>query len=291
MSRRLMQRPSLWLGLILLVMQVMPVQAEPVFPKLEGRVVDEAGLISAAGRESLVTMLQQHEAQTSNQLVVVTLASLQGYTIEDYGYQLGRHWGIGQKDKNNGALLLVAPNERKVRIEVGYGLEGTLTDALSKNIIETQILPQFKSQHYEAGIVAGVEAILGVIDGSYTAESTPAASVATDEGLTLFAGLVMLGLMGASFISTVMRNRLLSGGVGGVLAGVVGSFLLGSVVMGVVLAFLVFVLNLITGAGGSSGGGYSGGGGFSGGSGSFGGGGGFSGGGGSFGGGGSSGSW
>ncbi len=108
-------------------------------------------------------MLAEHEHTTGEQVVVVTLDSLQGYTIEDYGYQLGRHWGIGQKSKNNGVLLIVAPNEHKVRIEVGYGLEGTLTDATSRTIIETKILPSFKRGDFNAGVFAGVKSILKVL--------------------------------------------------------------------------------------------------------------------------------
>ncbi len=99
---------------------------EITFPSLTGRVVDEAGLLDAAKRAEIEAKLAALEAKTTDQFVVVTLRSLQGRTIEEYGYRLGRSWAIGQKDKNNGVLLIVAPNERKVRIEVGYGLEGTL---------------------------------------------------------------------------------------------------------------------------------------------------------------------
>ena len=102
------------------------------FPALSGRVVDEAGLLSTGDRTALTNSLARLEAKTTDQLVVVTLQSLQGRPIADYGYQLGRYWGIGQKDKNNGVLLIVAASERQVRFEVGYGLEGTLTDALTK---------------------------------------------------------------------------------------------------------------------------------------------------------------
>src|SRR5208283_5830563 len=93
------------------------------------------------------------------------LGSLQGYTIEDYGYQLGRHWGIGQKGTNNGALLIVAPREHKVRIEVGYGLEGELTDAISATIIQSYILPSFKRGDFNAGVIAGTTSILRVLGG------------------------------------------------------------------------------------------------------------------------------
>lgn len=139
--------------------------AAPVFPALSGRVVDEAGLLDRREEEALAAALERHEAQTGNQVVVATLKSLQGYSIEDYGYRLGRAWGIGQKEKDNGALLLVAPNEREVRIEVGYGLEGTLTDALSHLIIARVILPHFKSGDYEGGILQGTAAILSALEG------------------------------------------------------------------------------------------------------------------------------
>ena len=135
------------------------------FPALTGRVVDEAGLLDATDRAALTESLAGLETKTTDQLVVVTLKSLQGTSIEDYGYQLGRRWQIGQKDKNNGVLLIVAPNERKVRIEVGYGLEGTLTDALTKYIIETSILPRFKAGDLPGGIKRGVEEIIQVLSG------------------------------------------------------------------------------------------------------------------------------
>ena len=104
--------------------------AEPSFPALTGRVVDDAHILDAAARAAIERKLAAFETKSGRQVVVATLPSLQGYEIEDYGYRLGRHWGIGEKGSNNGALLIVAPNERRVRIEVGYGLEGTLTDAV-----------------------------------------------------------------------------------------------------------------------------------------------------------------
>ncbi len=135
------------------------------FPTLTGRVVDEAGALDATARASLNDTLADLEAKTTDQLVVVTLKSLRGTSIEDYGYQLGRRWQIGEREKNNGVLLIVAPNERKVRIEVGYGLEGTLTDAISRFIIETSILPRFKAGDVPGGIKRGVEDLVQVLSG------------------------------------------------------------------------------------------------------------------------------
>ena len=139
--------------------------AQPSFPALTGRVVDNAHIISPNEKNNLEEILAQHEQKTSNQLVVVTLPSLQGLTIEDYGYKLGRAWGIGQKGKNNGVLLIVAPNDRTVRIEVGYGLEGVLTDAITSQIIQTIILPKLKNKDYSGGIADGASAIINVMVG------------------------------------------------------------------------------------------------------------------------------
>jgi uncharacterized protein len=135
----------------------------PTFPPLTDRVVDDAGVLSPATRARLTEELAAAEQKTGDQVVVVTVKSLQGYAIEDYGYQLGRQWGIGRKEKNNGALLLVAPAEHQVRIEVGYGLEGDLTDAASKLIIERLILPYFRQGDFDSGVSAGVGAILQTI--------------------------------------------------------------------------------------------------------------------------------
>jgi uncharacterized membrane protein YgcG len=120
---------------------------------------DGEGLCSAGTRTGLERKLADFETKTTGQLVVVTVKSLQGTSIEDYGYQLGRHWQIGQKEKNTGALLIVAPNERKVRIEVGYGFEGTLTDAVSKLIIENSIIPRLRVNDFAGGIGRGVDDI------------------------------------------------------------------------------------------------------------------------------------
>ena len=136
------------------------------FPQLTGRVVDEANILDAATKIDIDTKLEDLEKKTSTQFVVVTLKSLRGRTIEEYGYQLGRHWGIGQKGTNNGVLLIVAPNERKVRIEVGYGLEGTLTDAITSVIVQGTILPRFRANDYQGGIRQGADAVLEVLSGN-----------------------------------------------------------------------------------------------------------------------------
>jgi len=135
------------------------------FPQLTGRVVDEAGVIDAATRQAITDKLAAVEAKSGDQIAVVTLKSLQDTSMEDYGYRLGRAWGIGEKEKNNGALLIVAPNERKVRIEVGYGLEGALTDAVTRLIIQNAILPRFRAGDFAGGISRGVDDIIQVVSG------------------------------------------------------------------------------------------------------------------------------
>ncbi|HTI67203.1 MAG TPA: TPM domain-containing protein, partial [Caulobacteraceae bacterium] len=147
-----------WAGLLLagfvLLAGLNPAQAAaPKFPALSGRVVDDAHMLPAPVVVDLTAKLQALQDKTSRQLVVVTVPSLQGYEIEEFGYQLGRAWGIGQKGINNGALFIVAPTEHKVRIEVGYGLEGVVTDALSSVILQTQVLPKFKAGDMPAGVV------------------------------------------------------------------------------------------------------------------------------------------
>ena len=151
---------ALWLLLCTLALTA---RAELQFPELTGPVVDSAQMIDAPVRDAVSQELLAHEKATGEQVVVVTVANLQGVAIEDYGYQLGRHWGIGQKDKNNGALLIVARDEHKVRIEVGYGLEDRLTDAQSSLIINQLIVPQFKHGHVSSGISSGVDAMLNVL--------------------------------------------------------------------------------------------------------------------------------
>lgn len=130
------------------------------FPPLTGRVVDQAELLSPDAEARLTLQLEALEQQTGDQLVIVTLSSLQDREIEEYGYQLGRAWGIGKSTNDSGALLLIAPGERKVRIEVGYGLEPVLTDAMSSSIIHDRILPPFRTGDFERGIFDGTDAIV-----------------------------------------------------------------------------------------------------------------------------------
>ncbi|HZP21577.1 MAG TPA: TPM domain-containing protein [Bauldia sp.] len=246
---------ALFTTLAFLLFLAAPALAAPTFPPLTGRVVDQANIIPDAVEVSLTDKLAQLEAKTTDQFVVVTLSSLQGYEIADFGYQLGRFWGIGQKDKNNGVLLIVAPNERDVRIEVGYGLEGDLTDAVTKLIIDNAILPKFRAGDYPGGIAAGVDDVIKVLTGDaatfkqQAAEEQKTFNGKRDEGgsswswiITIIVIFFILSRFGGWF-----WPLLFLGGRGGGWSG--------------------------GGSWGSSGGGWSGGGGFSGGGGSFGGGG------------------
>ena len=164
MTKSHLSLPRLGGGLTVLILAVFAMAsvalAAPKFPPLTGRVVDNAHVLSPETVQKLDGELAQLEAQTGHQLVVATVPDLQGYEIEDYGYQLGRTWALGKKGVNDGVILLVAPKERKVRIEVGYGLEPVLTDALTSVILQTKVLPQFKQGRMEQGIVDGAESII-----------------------------------------------------------------------------------------------------------------------------------
>ena len=241
----------------------MAAAATPQFPPLTGRVVDQANVLPANTRADIERKLADLESKTGTQLVVATLSSLQGYEIEDYGYQLGRAWGIGQKGKNNGAILIVAPNEHRVRIEVGYGLEGTVTDAISRLIIENGILPRFRVNDFAGGIERGVDDLIQVLSGD--AQEFQQRAVANDRGTMKpqdVQGLIWIALIVGFWLFLAFRSSRNRRGYGG------GG------------------MPWIVPMGGGWGGGGFGGGGWGGG-----GGGGFSGGGGSFGGGGASGRW
>ena len=248
-------RVRVWLLMLTAVLFALPALAEPKFPPLSGRVVDEAQVLSPQAERDLSDKLETLETRTGHQLVVATVSSLQGYPIEDYGYRLGRAWGIGDKDKDDGAILLVAPNDRQVRIEVGYGLEPVLTDALSSVIIQSAILPKFREGDLSGGIVAGADAMieqLGLPPEEAKARVTDAARPERHD----VRGSPIIGLLIFLFViflfSSLFRGR--RGGIGSALPWI--------------------ILNVLTNSGRGGGGDWGGGGGgFSGGCGSFGGGG------------------
>jgi len=246
----------------------LPAFAAPKFPPLSGRVVDEANILSPQVESELTGKLKALEDSTGRQLVVATVPSLQGYEIEDYGYQLGRTWGLGDKDRDDGVILLVAPTEKKVRIEVGYGLEPVLTDALSSVIIQSAIIPKFKAGDLPGGVVAGADELLTQLSLPDDEARANVARAAQPERSGSASGFSPIAALLIGLFVFFLITRLLPGRRGRRSG-------LGS-------ALPWIILNALTSGGGSGrGGGFGGGGG----------GGGFSGGGGSFGGGGSSGSW
>lgn len=256
-----------------------PLAAQPQFPELSGRVVDRADILTPEAEAQLTAKLAALEAQSQRQLVIATIPDLQGYDISDYGYQLGRAWGLGDETRNDGALLIVAPNDRKVRIEVGYGLEGYLTDALSSLIIQNQILPAFRDGDYPAGIVAGTDAIIAQLQlppEEAARVAAEAGAARTSDGGFPFGVLIWLGFLLLFFIVPIFagrgrRRKYRSTGTGP--WGSRGRDL-GDTARDIMLWEVgSAIARGIISSGGSGGGGFGGGGGFSGGGGSFGGGG------------------
>lgn len=266
-----------------------PLAAQPQFPELTGRVVDNADILPPEAEAALTAKLEALETQSQRQLVVATVPDLQGYDIADYGYQLGRAWGLGDAERNDGALLLVAPNERKVRIEVGYGLEGYLTDALSALIIQNAILPRFRDGDFPGGIAAGTDAIITQLQlppEEAAKVAAEASEARTSDGGFPIGVLIWLAFMFFFFVLPLLagrgrRRRYRSKGAGpwGSRGRDIGDTARDIILWEVGSAILRGALS----GGDNDGGGWGGGG--------FGGGGGFSGGGGSFGGGGASGGW
>ncbi len=265
----------LWLAVLaFLCLFAFPLHAQ-TFPKLTGRVVDTAGLLQPEQAAALEAKLAGIETTTGHQFVVATVPDLQGYPIEDYGYRLGRAWGIGKQGTNDGVILLVAKNDRKLRIEVGYGLEPLLTDAYSSIVINTVITPRFKTGDFAGGIDAGVDAIaqqIGLTPEEAAKRTAELSAQQQTSHKSVNGGAFIFWIVIFFFVILPMIGRL-SGGRRYRGGGGIGNIILWSALNGLANS----------GRGGGSG---WGGGGFGGGDG-----GGFSGGGGSFGGGGASGGW
>jgi uncharacterized protein len=297
-------------GLVfLLAPTILPLALALDVPPLRGRVNDYAGLIPADRARALEERLARFEAETGHQIAVLTIPSLKGDSLEDFSIRVAEAWKIGRKGFDNGAILLIARDDRKLRIEVGYGLEGVMPDAIASRIIREVITPRFRSGDYAGGIEAGVDAILKVTKGEKLPEGTrPARGPTPSQGGSLIT-ILMITAMLALFIG-MTRRRLLGGAIGGAASGLVtslfasgglGFVLLPALIVGTMLGAVGAALG--TGSAGNQwvgrsrsrrgdwGGGVFpggfGGGGFGGGGGN----GGFSGGGGGFGGGGASGDW
>lgn len=278
---------------------VSAVLAEAEVPALKGRVNDYADIISPGTEDAIAAELKALEQQESTQIAVLTVPSLKGDSIESFSIRVAEQWRIGQAEKDNGAILIVAKAERKLRIEVGYGLEGRLTDLMAGRIIRNVIVPEFKSGNFDRGIAEGVTAMIKTVRGEYSAaEKTEGPGKSVPQS-AIFALVVF-----AFLIIQLGRIRRSAGTVaGGILAPVFGAMffpvggllLLALIPMGIAAGFLFSLFGGALNAAGAGGhrryhhGGFwigGGGGGFS--SGGFGG---FSGGGGGFGGGGASGGW
>lgn len=281
---------SLLLVLVLFILTICPAAALEV-PKLQGRVNDLAGLISRGTEAELERQMAELESSDSTQLVILTISSLEGEVLEEYSIRVAEEWGIGQKGYDNGALLLVSKNDHSVRLEVGYGLEGSLTDLLAGRIIDNEILPNFSAGRFDAGFLKGIEAVTAAVRGEYKAEAKPssrAGSIRSGRSLMpFFIIFIVVAMLGS-------KKRIFGGLAGAVLIPVVGVFVLS---LGLQMLFFLIPLGFIgglilpgfyflPGIGMGRRSHYGSGGGFS----SFGGGG-FSGGGGGFGGGGASGGW
>ena len=265
-------------------------------PPLTGRVVDLAHVLPADIAASLTRDLEAHETKTSNQVAVLILPSLEGHPLEEFSHRVASTWKLGRKGTDNGVLLLISLKDRKVRIEVGYGLEGTLTDLRSAHIIRNEIVPRFRTGDLSGGITAGTQAILGTIEGTYQAdEALPGHGRSNQEPTAVeyvIIGVVVGTLAGILLSHGLRYTRALLGTVLAFLVAQFASVWLGLAAAGVT-ALLLWLLLQANRGGGRRGGWGEGfttgpGGGFGG---SFGGGGGFSGGGGGFGGGGASGDW
>lgn len=185
---------------LVLILNFLNADISQYFPKLEGRVIDEANLLSPEVKKDINNILKNEENKSSNQIVVVILNSLNGYSIEEFSYQLGRFWGIGQKDKNNGVLLVVSMKEREIRIEVGYGLEGALTDKISHEIINYTIKPNFKASQYELGILKAVNEIIKATQGEYVVKPK------NTDFSSFFNITVPLGFFTLIFVSMLMNG-------------------------------------------------------------------------------------
>lgn len=141
-------------------------------PYLTGRVNDNARILSEETQQLLSEVLKEHEMRTTNQVVVLTIPSLEGESIEDFAYKVFNDWKLGQKDKDNGILIVVVPNERRMRIEVGYGLEGTMPDILAGRIIQNIMAPRFREGDFDGGVTDGVNAVIAVLDGEQLEDNT-----------------------------------------------------------------------------------------------------------------------
>jgi len=186
-------------------------------PPLTGRIVDLARVLPAHDTDQLTAQLKAHEDKTGNQVAVLIIPSLEGESVEEYSHRVATTWKLGQKGTDNGVLLLIALKERKLRIEVGYGLEGTLTDLRSAHIIRDEMVPQFRNGDIPAGVRAGTQAILNTIEGTYQAKESPSDRIGSGQGTSAFQYVVIgifVGFLAGLVLSQGLRRaRALLGSV------------------------------------------------------------------------------
>ncbi|MDQ6734866.1 MAG: TPM domain-containing protein [Nitrospirota bacterium] len=213
-------------------------------PPLTGRIVDLAHLLPSDVAASLSAELAEHDRKTGNQIVILTLPSLEGEPLEEFSHRVSTTWKLGRTGTDNGVLLLVVPGERRIRIEVGYGLEGTLTDAKSSQIIRREIVPRFKSGDFAAGINAGVKAIMATIEGTYTAPNEPSQQSAFWE--VFFIAIGIGAFVGGSLFGGTLKGMgsILSGLLSFVIALPTGwKLALVAAVLGIVAALIISALS------------------------------------------------
>src|SRR5215831_6874883 len=187
---RVWQTPARLIVFLAICCQPMLASALDV-PPLTGRIVDLARVLPASDADQLTAQLKTHEDKTGNQVAVLIIPSLEGESVEEYSHRVATTWKLGRKGTDNGVLLLIALKERKLRIEVGYGLEGTLTDLRSAHIIRDEIVPRFRDGDLPGGIAAGVHAILGTIEGTYQAKESPSDRIGSGPGTSTFQYVVI----------------------------------------------------------------------------------------------------
>ncbi len=284
-----------WVFWLILLCQLAPAWGYVEIPKLEQRVTDLTGTLNPGQVQALESKLAAFEAKKGSQIAVLIVPTTQPEDIAEFGIKVGDLWRIGRKGVDDGLILIIAKNDRKLRVEVGYGLEGVIPDAIAKRIISETITPYFKNDDLAGGVDAGVDQIISLIDGEQlpAPEATQTNTSQQDEGGFIF--LLFGGLFAGSMLSSLF-GRTTGGLIAGIGSGALAYFLLGFGIGAIIIGLIIFFLTSAHSSGGGGGwsnrgGGYYGGGGGSWGGGSSGGSSWGGGGGGSFGGGGASGSW
>ncbi len=268
--------------------------AEVPVPALTGAVVDQTGTLNAQQQKSLGDELRAFADRRGSQVAVLVVPTTQPEAIEQYSIRVAEQWKIGRKRVDDGVILVVAKDDRAVRLEVGYGLEGAIPDAIAKRVVEEQIIPRFRQGDYYGGIRAGTSAVMKLIEGEKLPAPTKGAAQPSGEHLQWLIWVLFALVVFGSAVRAIF-GRVFGSVVAGGVVGAVASIVIGSLIVGVVAGLFAFLVMLATGGGRGNyigrgpmgpwgGGGWGGGGG-------LGGGGGFGGGGGTFGGGGASGRW